>query len=126
IPDGCVRLRLCYARRQSRNFGRFPMRARRQSLGWIGWTIITYRSVMMSIAGVLFLGLVVYFIIFPVQARISLNALTAVANAAIEKVSAHSGDSASPARGEQQANFTALEGSVRVKKHSGNTWLAAN
>lgn len=79
----------------------------------------------MSIAGVLFLCAVVYFIIFPVQARVTVNALSALADAAIEKVSAHPGSSTT-AHGEQQANFTALEGTVRVKKHSGNTWVAAN
>src|SRR5215471_7957778 len=101
------------------------MRRRRKSLGWIGWTTITYRSVVMSIAGVLFLCAIVYFIIFPLQARVTLNALSALADAAIEKVSAHPG-STNASRGEQQANFTALEGTVRVKRHSGNTWVAAN
>jgi hypothetical protein len=102
------------------------MRGRRTSLGWIGWTTITYRSVMMSVAGFLLLCLVVYFIIFPVEARVTMNAVSALAGAAIEKISAHPTGNGAAGRGEQQANFTALEGSVRVKKHNGNTWVAAN
>src|SRR5205085_5538051 len=102
------------------------MRRRQQSASWIGWTTISYRSVMMAVAGVLFLAMVVYFIIFPVQAHTAMDALSTLANGTIEKLSSHSRDNNAATRGQQQANFTALEGSVRVKQHSGNTWVAAN
>jgi quercetin dioxygenase-like cupin family protein len=103
-----------------------PVTRRRTSTSFIGWTTVRYRSVMMAIAGATCLLVVVYYIVFPAQAHTTLAALQGMAEAALEKISAHTGDSSATSRGEQQANFTALEGSVRVRKRDGNSWTAAN
>ncbi len=87
----------------------------------IGWTTITYRSVIMSILAIsLAVGIVMYFM-FPKQVK-------DIMDAAQRQISKWVGTQ-QPAQqikaGPQQANFTAIEGTVRVKKASSNTWVNA-
>lgn len=87
----------------------------------IGWTTITYRSVIMSILLVLAaVGVAMYFI-FPQQVRDILNA----AQNQISKWAGTPPPVQQARAGPQQANFTAIEGTVRVKKASSNSWINA-
>ena len=92
----------------------------------IAWTTITYRSVaLLILAGVaLFLGGMR--LAFPQFTQSSIKAADGVANKVLERVAGM----APPASGgksiAQQAHFTALDGTVRVKKGSGDSWMAAD
>jgi urease accessory protein UreE len=87
----------------------------------IGWTTITYRSVIMLILGIVLLAAGATYFIFP-------NQVKSMFDAAQKQLSKWAG-TPQPAQqikaGPQQANFTAIEGSVRVKKASSNTWVNA-
>jgi urease accessory protein UreE len=86
----------------------------------IGWTTITYRSVIMTILAIVAAVSLAMYWIFPNQVR-------DIMNAAQKQLSKWAGTPA-PAQmraGPQQANFTAIEGTVRVKKASSNTWVNA-
>lgn len=92
----------------------------------IAWTTITYRSVaLLILAGVaLFLGAMRF--AFPQFTQSSIKAADGVANKVLERVAGM----APPANGgksiAQQAHFTALDGTVRVKKGSGDSWMTAD
>ena len=92
----------------------------------IAWKTVTYRSVALLILA----GAVVLFarmrLAFP---QFTQNSIKAADNVADKAVGARGG--MAPAAGSgistaQQAHFTALDGTVRVKKGNGNSWVAAD
>jgi quercetin dioxygenase-like cupin family protein len=93
----------------------------------IAWTTITYRSValiILAIGAVFFISMRVA---FPQFTQNSVNKAGDVASKLLEKVAGM----APPAKGTgitvaQQAHFTALDGTVRVKKGNGNSWVQAD
>ncbi len=88
----------------------------------IGWVTITYRSVLGAILAVVALIAIVLYFMYPEQAKKMLGA-------AADKIAAQlgGGDHSKQAlgAGAQQAKFTAIDGTVRVKKASSNTWVDA-
>ena len=87
----------------------------------IGWTTITYRSVIMTILGIMLLVGVAMYFMFPAQVKDLLNA----AQNQISKWAGTPPPVQQVKAGPQQANFTAIEGTVRVKKASSNSWINA-
>jgi hypothetical protein len=87
----------------------------------IGWTTITYRSVIMTILGIMVLVGVAMYFMFPTQVKDLLNA----AQNQISKWAGTPQPVQQVKAGPQQANFTAIEGTVRVKKASSNSWINA-
>src|ERR1051326_3075886 len=87
----------------------------------IGWTTITYRSVIMSILAVLVVFAVAMYFIFPSQVKDLLNA----AQNQMSKWAGTPPPVQQIKAGQQQANFTAIEGTVRVKKATSNSWINA-
>jgi hypothetical protein len=63
---------------------------------------------------------------FPQFTDTSLKATSGMVNKVLERVAGMAPPSASGTSTAQQAHFTALDGTVRVKKGSGNSWLAAD
>jgi hypothetical protein len=92
----------------------------------IAWTTVTYRSVALLIVA----GAAVFFIAvrftFPQFTENSLKAVGGVANKALERVAGMAPAAGSGVSVAQQAHFTALDGTVRVKKGNGNSWVAAD
>jgi hypothetical protein len=92
----------------------------------IAWTTVTYRSVALLIVA----GAAVFFIAvrftFPQFTENSLKAAGNVANKALERVAGMAPAAGSGVSVAQQAHFTALDGTVRVKKGNGNSWVAAD
>lgn len=89
---------------------------------------MTYRSVLMALLGLAVLITVISYIILPQETTNLFNKaaefstdLLAKAGLAMDKA----GKQNIPA-GPQQAHFTALDGTVKVKKASSNTWVAAD
>ncbi|MBV8206514.1 MAG: hypothetical protein JO041_06965 [Acidobacteria bacterium] len=101
------------------------MSRRRQQAPVIGWITITYRSVVILTACVCALILFAAYLSFPQQSHAALEAATGFFQNLADKWFPSSGANSGSDGAEQQANFTALEGTVRVKKHNQNTWSQA-
>jgi FecR protein len=92
----------------------------------IAWKTVTYRSVALMIIGGFAVVLVGIRLTFPQFTESSIKAAGSVADKALERVAGMA-----PAAGHgvvtaQQAHFTALDGTVRVKKGNGNSWVGAD
>ncbi len=105
------------------------MAQKRKSAFQISYVTITYRSVLMGMFAVLLLAGVVMYFAFPETA----NKLIASSQIGLEKVLAKmgvsngaGGNGSAPEPGPQQAHFTNIDGNVRVRKASTNTWVVAD
>ncbi len=88
----------------------------------IAWKTITYRSVILTILAIVVgIGLVINFT-FPQAAKTGVQA----AENLLEKIALPGGVGASTTPSSQQAHFTNLDGTVRVKKGNSNSWVAAD
>ena len=94
----------------------------------IKWTTITYRSVLLAILAFAAILATVSYILLPSQSKEVvakttefLGDMLAKAGVVLDKA----GKSDTTA-GPQQAHFTALDGTVRVKKVNGNSWVTAD
>jgi quercetin dioxygenase-like cupin family protein len=92
----------------------------------VAWKTVTYRSVALLILAGAVVFLVAIRLTFPQFSENSMKAAGGVANKALERVAGMAPAVGSGASTAQQAHFTALDGTVRVKKGSGNTWVAAD
>jgi hypothetical protein len=92
----------------------------------VAWTTVTYRSVaLMILAGAAIFFAAMKFA-FPQFTDNSLKAANGVASKVLERVAGMAPPAGSGASTAQQAHFTALDGTVRIKKGSSNSWLAAD
>ena len=92
----------------------------------IAWKTVTYRSVaLMIIAGfaVLLIGIR---LTFPQFTESSIRAIGSIADKALERVAGMAPAVGHGVSTAQQAHFTALDGTVRVKKGNGNSWVGAD
>jgi len=92
----------------------------------VAWTTVTYRSVALLILAVLAVFFFAMHAAFPQFTDNSLKSAGSVANKLLEKVAGMAPTTGSGVVTAQQAHFTALDGTVRVKKGTGNTWVAAD
>lgn len=90
---------------------------------YVQYITVTYRSVLLSILAVLIAAGGASYFIFPQQTK----ALLAQGEELLSKVGVGAADAHSGAKesGQQQAHFTNIDGTVRVKKNNGSTWVAA-
>jgi hypothetical protein len=94
---------------------------------YVAWKTVTYRSVIMALLGaVLIFGAVVRWA-FPKFTDSTVKAVGQLSASLLEKV----GRLAPPLKGpsaavSQQAHFTALDGTIRVRKGNGNSWINAD
>ena len=92
----------------------------------VAWKTVTYRSVALLILA----GAVVFFIAlrvaFPTFTQSGIDAADHAASKVLEKVAGLAPTAGTGALTAQQAHFTALDGTVRVKKSSGNTWISGD
>ncbi len=92
----------------------------------VAWKAVTYRSVALLILG----GAALFFgamrLTFPQFTQNGIKAASGFANRALERVAGMAPAAGSGVSTAQQAHFTALDGTVRVKKGNGNSWVAAD
>ena len=92
----------------------------------VAWTTVTYRSVVL----LLMAGAVIFFIVihaaFPQFTENSLKAGEHIGSKLLERVAGMAPTAGSGVSTAQQAHFTALDGTVRLKKGNGNSWVAAD
>ena len=92
----------------------------------IAWTTVTYRSVALLILAVLSgFGAFMWFT-FPQFTGTAIKKTDEVANRLLEKVAGMAPATGTGAVTAQQAHFTALDGTVRVKKGNSNTWIVGD
>ena len=92
----------------------------------IAWKAVTYRSVLLTVLAGLVLLLAGMRLAFP---QFTDTATKTVDNAAmhlLEAVAASHVPAKSGVMNSQQAHFTALDGTVRVKRANGNSWTTAD
>jgi hypothetical protein len=94
-----------------------------KSVSYIRYITVTYRSVFLSILGIVIVAATISWFAFPQFSK----QLVSRASAALEKIGSNAGQGIAPTNiGQQQAHFTNIDGYVRVKKSSGSTWINAD
>ncbi len=88
----------------------------------ISWTTVTYRSVLLAILGVVMVISFVLYILFPEQTK----SFAEKAGIGVTDWLGKKGGRPTGKMGQQSASFTAIDGTVRVKKANGNTWISAD
>jgi FecR protein len=104
------------------------MSARDQNPGiYVAWKTVTYRSVLLMLLGGILLFSAILYVAFPQFTQSEVKAASKFANTLLERVAGTvpATEKSSPAAA-QQAHFTAIDGTVRVKKSSSNTWVNAD
>jgi hypothetical protein len=92
----------------------------------VAWKTVTYRSVaLLIVAGAAIFFVAVRFT-FPQFTESGLKAAGSLANRVLQRVAGMAPAAGSGISTAQQAHFTALDGTVRVKKGNGNSWVAAD
>ncbi len=92
----------------------------------IAWKTITYRSVALLILAGAVVFLIAVRLTFPQFTESSIKAAGGVADKALERVAGMAPKAGGGVSTAQQAHFTALDGTVRVKKGNDNSWVAAD
>jgi hypothetical protein len=92
----------------------------------VAWTTVTYRSVALIILAVVVVFFMGLRIAFPQFTENSLHKANDVAGRLLEHVAGMAPAAGNGSQTAQQAHFTALDGTVRVKKGNGNSWVAAD
>ncbi len=93
----------------------------------IAWKTVTYRSVVLTILGGFLLFAAAVRFTFPQFTDSTLKAADTLATDVLEKVAGAAGTQVKIGSGSaQQAHITALDGTVRVKKASSNSWVSAD
>ena len=100
--------------------------ANRKSGIHVAWTTVTYRSVVLLILAVVVVFFIVMRVAFPQFTENSLKSGQNVASKVLERVAGMAPVTGSGVLTAQQAHFTALDGTVRVKKGNGNSWVKAD
>ena len=94
---------------------------------YVAWKTVTYRSVIMAILGAALIFFAILRVAFPKFTDSTVKAATSLSSGLLEKVAGLApplkGPSAAVA---QQAHFTALDGTIRVRKGNGNSWINAD
>jgi hypothetical protein len=94
---------------------------------YVAWKTVTYRSVVLAILGVVLIFCAILHEVFPKFTDSTVKAAASFTSGIFEKVAGL----APPLRGpsvavSQQAHFTALDGTIRVKKGNSNSWINAD
>ena len=100
--------------------------ANRKSGIHVAWTTVTYRSVVLLSLAAAVVFFVVLRVTFPQFTENGLKAGENAANKLLERVAGMAPTTGSGLSTSQQAHFTALDGTVRVKKGNGNSWVKAD
>ncbi len=94
---------------------------------YVAWKTVTYRSVIMMMLGAALIFFAILHEAFPKFTDSTVKAAASLSTGLLEKVAGL----APPLKGPspavaQQAHFTALDGTIRVRKSNGTTWINAD
>ena len=94
---------------------------------YVAWKTVTYRSVIMALLGVLLIFGALMHVIFPKFTDSMVKAAGRLSSGLLEKVAGLAPPLKGPSAAvSQQAHFTALDGTIRVRKGNGNSWINAD
>jgi hypothetical protein len=94
---------------------------------YVAWKTVTYRSVIMALLGGAFIFFAVMHVAFPKFTDSTVRAAGRLSNDLLEKVAGLAPPLKGPSTAvSQQAHFTALDGTIRVKKGNSNSWINAD
>jgi len=94
---------------------------------YVAWKTVTYRSVLMALLGVALIFGAVMHVAFPKFTDTTVKAAGQLSTGLLEKVAGLAPPLKGPsAAASQQAHFTALDGTIRVRKGNGNSWINAD
>jgi FecR protein len=92
----------------------------------VAWKTVTYRSVLLAVLAVAVAFSLFLHIAFPQFTDAKMKAISGAFGKVLEQVAGAGTGGKSGVMSSQQAHFTALDGTVRVKKANGNSWLTAD
>jgi hypothetical protein len=92
----------------------------------VAWTTVTYRSIALLVLAVAAVCFIAMRMAFPQFTQAGIKKADDVAGKLLERVAGMTPATGSGSSTAQQAHFTALDGTVRVKKGSGNSWTTAD
>jgi hypothetical protein len=92
----------------------------------IAWKTVTYRSVVLLVLAIVLLFFICLRFAFPQFTQSTIKAADSFGFKLLEAVAGAGNPVKSGGAGSQQAHFTALDGTVRVKKASSNSWGTAD
>ena len=94
---------------------------------YVAWKTVTYRSVIMALLGVLLIFGAIMHVAFPKFTDSTVKAAGKLSTGLLEKVAGLAPPLKGPSAAlSQQAHFTALDGTIRVRKSNGNSWINAD
>jgi hypothetical protein len=92
----------------------------------VAWTTVTYRSLALLILAGVIIFLVAVRVAFPTFSENTVKKAGDITGKLLERVAGMAPAVGTGAVTAQQAHFTALDGTVRVKKGDGNSWVPAD
>jgi hypothetical protein len=92
----------------------------------VAWKTVTYRSVALGVLFVVVALFVGMNFAFPQFTQKGVKSVNKLGVSLLEMIAGAGGKTKSGALNSQQAHFTALDGTVRVKKASSNSWVTAD
>jgi len=101
------------------------VRSNRKSGIQIAWKTVTYRSVFLIILTILLVMIAGARLAFPEFSQNTVKAATNLVSNLLERIGEPQ-SAAKPGAAAQQGHITALDGTVRIKKASSNSWVRAD
>ncbi len=92
----------------------------------VAWTTVTYRSLVLLISAVVVALFIAVRVAFPQFTENNVKKANDIVGRLLERVAGMAPATGTGVVTAQQAHFTALDGTVRVKKGDGNSWVAAD
>jgi hypothetical protein len=94
---------------------------------YVAWKTVTYRSVVLLVLGAALIFGAAMHVVFPKFTDASVQTAEHLSRGLLEKIAGLSPPlKAPPVAVSQQAHFTALDGTIRVRKGNGNSWITAD
>jgi hypothetical protein len=94
---------------------------------YVAWKTVTYRSVIMALLGAAVIFCAVMYEAFPKFTDSTVKAAGRFTSALLERVAGLTPPLKGPSPSvSQQAHFTALDGTIKVRKSDGNSWINAD
>jgi hypothetical protein len=94
---------------------------------YVAWKTVTYRSVLLLTLGAVLIFVVFMHVVFPKFTDSTVKAAGQFSSILMEKVAGLAPPLKTPSASvAQQAHFTVLDGTIRVKKGNGNSWINAD
>jgi hypothetical protein len=94
---------------------------------YVAWKTVTYRSVLLLTLGAVLIFVVFMHVVFPKFTDSTVKAAGQFSSVLMEKVAGLAPPLKAPSTSvAQQAHFTVLDGTIRVRKGNGNSWINAD